>query len=170
MSDPTTSGRPPERADFWTGLVLSGAGFLFAFESWRMPRLEERGIDPMTVPGIVPGVLGVTLFVLGLVLAFRRPSDDRPHVAMSDILGTGNGPARLAIALALNLVYALALVGHLPFWLATFFYLITFMSIFGLAPREGGAAKRAAIILAVSAAATAGIVYLFDTLFFVRLP
>jgi hypothetical protein len=170
MSDPTTSGRPPERADFWTGLVLSGVGFAFALESWRMPRLEERGIDPMTVPGIVPGVLGVTLFVLGLVLAFRAPSADRPHVASSDILGTGHGPVRLAIALALNLVYALVMVGHLPFWLATFLYLIAFMSIFGLEPRKPGAANRAALILAVSAAATAGIVYLFETLFFVRLP
>ena len=170
MSDPTTSGRPPERADFWTGLVLSGAGFVFTFESWRMPRLAERGIDPMTAPGIVPGVLGITLFVLGLVLAFRRPSEDRPHVGLTDIVGRGDGPVRLAIALALNLIYALALVGHLPFWLATFLYLSIFMAIFGLEPGEPGAAKRAALILTVSAAATAGIVYLFETLFYVRLP
>jgi hypothetical protein len=170
MSDRATGSKPQPRADFWTGLLLSALGFAFAFEAWRMPWLEERGIDPMTVPGIVPGLLGVILCSLGLVLAFRGPSDDRPHVGLSDILGRDDGPARLAVALALNLVYALALVGHLPFWIATLLYLMAFMTLFGLQPREPGAAKRALLILIVSAAATAGIVYLFETLFYVRLP
>jgi uncharacterized membrane protein YhaH (DUF805 family) len=170
MTDPTTNGRSPERADFWTGLFLSALGFVFAVEAWRMPRLEERGIDPMTVPGIVPGILGIALFALGLILALRGPSGDRPHIGLATLIGTENGPIRLALALALNLVFALGLVGRLPFWLATLLYLVTFMSIFGLEPRTPGAMTRAAIILIVAAAATLGIVYLFETLFYVRLP
>jgi putative tricarboxylic transport membrane protein len=172
MAEPLTSGngRPPARADFWTGVFLSGLGFAFAFEAWRMPRLEERGINPLTAPGIVPGILGVVLLILGLVLALRGPSEDRPHIGLAAIVGTQNGPARLAVALGLNLVFGLVLVGWLPFWLATFIYLVVFMGIFGLEPGRAGLATRAALLLVIAAAATMGIVYLFEALFYVRLP
>jgi hypothetical protein len=170
MTAPLEERRPHARADFWSGIVLSAFGFIFAVESWRMPRLEERGIDPMTAPGIVPGLLGAALCVLGLVLALRKPSEERPHIGLETIVGTGPGPINLAIALTLNIVYAIGMVGRLPFWLATALYLVIFMSIFGLRPGEPGAVKRAALILAIAAAATLGIVYLFETLFYVRLP
>lgn len=170
MSDQTTGSGPQPSADLWTGLILSALGFAFALEAWRMPRLEERGIDPMTAPGIVPGVFGGVLLLLGLLLAFRGPGDDRAHIGFIDILGKGDGPTRLAFALALNFAYALGLVGRLPFWLATLLYLLAFMSVFGLQPGGPGAVKRAVLIVIVSAAATAGIVYLFETLFYVRLP
>lgn len=136
-----------------------------------MPRLEERGINPLTAPGIVPGVLGVALFVLGLILALRSHDPARGFIGLEAIIGTGSGRRNLAIALALNVSFALVLVGRAPFWLATLGYLAAFMGIFGLA-LDGPVAprKRAALILVVSSAMTAGIVYLFETLFFVRLP
>lgn len=136
-----------------------------------MPRLEERGINPLTVPGIVPGVLGVALLVLGLILALRRYDEGRGRIGLRGIIGTGKGRRSLAIALSLNVIFALVLVGRAPFWLATFLYLATFMAIFGFAEvREGAWQKRAALILIVTSILTAGIVYLFGTLFYVRLP
>ena len=60
--------------------------------------------------------------------------------------------------------------GEPPFWLATFVYLVGFMGVFGLKPRLAGMAGRGALILAVAVAATAATVYLFESLFFVRLP
>ena len=172
MAEPSKSGsdRPPGRADFWTGMLLSGLGFAFALQAWRMPRLEERGINPLTAPGIVPGVLGVVLLILGLVLALRGASEDRPHIGLMTIIGTQNGPVRLAVALGLNLIFGLVLVGWLPFWLATFIYLIVFMGIFGLDAGRPGMVNRAALLLVIAAAATLGIVYLFEALFYVRLP
>lgn len=171
MAEPATDPRPPAtRADFWTGIVLAAVGLFFAVQSWRMPRLEERGIDPLTAPGIVPGALGVALLVLGLILALRGRDDSRPHVALASIIGVGDERVRLVVALAINLVFALALVGHLPFWLATFLYLIVFMSIFGLEPGRSGWLWRAMMIVIVAAATSAGVVYLFETLFLVRLP
>jgi putative tricarboxylic transport membrane protein len=172
MAEPSRSDgrRSPGRADFLTGMLLSGLGLAFALQAWRMPRLEERGINPLTAPGIVPGFLGVVLLILGLMLALRGASEDRPHIGLTTIIGTQNGPIRLGVALGLNLIFGLLLVGWLPFWLATFSYLIVFMSIFGLDAGEAGMAKRAALLLAIAAAATLGIVYLFEALFYVRLP
>jgi hypothetical protein len=170
MANPPASQRPLARADLWSGIVFTLVGLAFAIESWRMPRLEERGIDPWTVPGIVPGLLGTALAVLGLMLAVRGWNDSRGQSRHVSILGTGDARIRLFAALGLNLAYALLLVGRLPFWLATFAYLVGFMGVFGLKPRIPGMAGRVALILAVAAATTAGTVYLFETLFLVRLP
>ena len=150
--------------------MLAAVGLAFAVASWRMPRLEERGIDPLTVPGIVPGVLGLVLLLLGLVLAFRAPDAGRPRLGLASITGNREEAIHLALALALNLAFALILVGRLPFWLATLIYLAVFMAVFWLEPRRAGWPMRAAMILAVSAGASMGIVYLFETLFLVRLP
>lgn len=159
------------RTDFWTGIVLAAVGLAFAVGSWQMPRLEERGVNPMTAPGIVPGVLGVALFGLGLVLALRRYDPKHGRIGLRSIIGSGPERISLAVAFGLNVVFALVLVGRVYFWIATFLYLATFMAIFGMVDTSRDAlGKRAALILVVSSAMTAGIVYLFETLFFVRLP
>ena len=59
------------RADFWFGLGLVVFGLAVAVESWRMPRLAELNVHPMTAPGLVPGLLGVVLFGLGGILFLR---------------------------------------------------------------------------------------------------
>jgi len=170
MTDITRDARS-DRTDFWTGLVLAAIGLAFAVQSWRMPRLEERGINPLTAPGIVPGVLGAALLVLGLLLAFRSRSPARTKLGLETIIGTGSGRTRLLVTLALNVVFALVLIGRTPFWFATLFYLMLFMGIFGMGEATAETRrKRAIVILVVSSAVTAGIVYLFGELFFVRLP
>jgi putative tricarboxylic transport membrane protein len=170
MTEDTGHARS-DRTDFWTGLVLAAVGLAFAVESWRMPRLEERGINPLTAPGIVPGVLGVALLVLGLVLTLRGHHPRGGPLGLAAIIGTGGGRRNLGIALALNSLFALWLVGRAPFWLATFLYMAGFMGIFGLAEASPQTwRRRAVLILVVTSVMTAGIVYLFETLFFVRLP
>lgn len=170
MTDKTGDDRT-DRTDFWSGLVLAAVGLAFAVGSWTMPRLEERGINPLTVPGLVPGVLGVALFVLGLILAFRRFHPARGRIGLDGIIGTGTGRRSLAVAFGLNITFALVLVGHIPFWLASALYLATFMAVFGIVVSTPSAwRKRALLVLVISAAVTAGIVYLFETLFYVRLP
>jgi putative tricarboxylic transport membrane protein len=170
MTDSAREDRPLARSDLWSGVVFAAIGLAFVVESWRMPRLEERGIDPWTIPGLVPGVLGLALGVLGVVLAIRGWRQSRGQKHHISILGTGEARIRLAATLVLNLAFALLLVGRLPFWLATLLYLAGFMGVFVLEPRKSDAVKRGLLILAVASVMTAGIVYLFETLFLVRLP
>ena len=63
--------RPLVRADLITGAVFAALGIAVLVESWNMPRLEERSINPWTVPGLVPGLLGVIIAMLGVILAVR---------------------------------------------------------------------------------------------------
>ena len=59
------------RRDFFTSLVLIVFGLTVVAESLRMPRFETLGINPYTVPGLVPGVLGGVIVLLGMVMLVR---------------------------------------------------------------------------------------------------
>jgi hypothetical protein len=154
------------------GWIVFGAAVLIG--SLTMDRLESQGINPYTVPGLLPGLLGVVTILLGAMLAVRSwrrggtlrhggPALDRAEVR------------RLAIVLALILIYAVVLVGHgMPFWLASAVYVSA--SILALQqPRRSGGALRASVreiafALAAGIASGAIITYVFQDLFLVRLP
>jgi Tripartite tricarboxylate transporter TctB family len=121
-----------------------------------MDRLERHGAALYTAPGLVPGLLGLVLLVLGVVLALRRGGSSK-----SAALTWGNTP----LVLALCLGYAAGLVGRMPFWLATFVFVTAFIALFEYPARRGMA------LAPVYGAATSLVVtYLFETVFFVRLP
>lgn len=170
MADPAPEQNQLARSDLWSGMIFAVIGLAVAIESWRMPRLEERGIDPWTIPGMVPGLLGLALCLLGVALAVRGWRHSLGQTLQVSIIGAGDARTRFLTALGLNLGFALLLVGRIPFWLATFAYLIVFMTVFALEPRKPGATRRGLLILAVGAGVTAAVVYLFETLFLVRLP
>ena len=66
-------GRRPRRnaADLLSGLLFVLVGLAVLYGSWTMPRLANRGIHPLTAPGLVPGVLALALHGL------RRPARRR---------------------------------------------------------------------------------------------
>ena len=175
----TSSGEPATnpgiRADFWFGLGLLSFGFVVAVESWRMPRLTELNVHPMTAPGLVPGMLGVVITVLGSVL-FLRAARAGGWRARSRDGATGtdlaNQTRRFFIALALCVGYAAGLVGAVPFWAATGAFVFLFTVVFEWqGGRSLGRHLRAfamAALLAVIVAAA--VTYTFEKVFLVRLP
>ena len=167
--------RPLARADLVTGLVLVALGMATAVESYRMPRLEERSIDPWTAPGIVPGMLGVIIAVLGIALALRSLAVGALTARAQegvDLIEQRAARFRFVLCLVLCLVYAIGLVGHLPFWLATALFVFTFIAAFEWKPNDAGRARAIKLAIAATIAAAAAIVvpFLFETLFLVRLP
>ena len=59
------------KADFVTSIGLSLFGLAILIMSIQMPRYENLGVNPYSVPGVVPGLLGLILLILGLVLLIR---------------------------------------------------------------------------------------------------
>lgn len=168
--------RPLVRADLITGMILVVFGLAVIAESYGMPRLEERRINPWTVPGIVPGMLGFIIAALGGVLALRSLAAGalRARVALS-IEETAEARAslwRLVTCGTLCLVYAIGLVGRVPFWLATGLFVFSFISAFEWNPGDSNSARmrKLAIAFAIAAAAAIAIPFLFEKLFLVRLP
>lgn len=171
-----------QRADRLFGLGWTLLGAVIVVESWRMDRLEQQHINPWTVPGLVPGLLGVVLAILGIVLAVRRAPPAEVPVA-PELFGLEEEapeapqdaaePWRVGLALLLCLGFAGGLVGSgLPFWAASFVYVFLAILLFEWPDRRAaGTLLRGAVQAAVIAAcAAAAITFIFQEIFLVRLP
>jgi hypothetical protein len=86
--------------------------------------------------------------------------------------GPGTVSERRALAaLALMLIYAIGLVGRMPFGMATFVFIFAFILAFNWPPAGMKAAFRLIFgAFATSAATAVAVVYLFRDIFFIRLP
>ena len=143
--------------------------------SIRMDRLERQDINPYTVPGLLPGLLGIVILLLGVLLGVRSwkrhgavHGGARLHVHAAVV-------RRLALVVALILVYSVVLVGHgMPFWLASTLYVVA--SILTLQRPQRALLGRKlswrdiAFALAVGLGSGWGITFVFQDLFLVRLP
>ena len=166
------------RADFWFGLGLVALGIAAAFESWRMPRLADLNVHPMTVPGLVPGMIGVVIAVLGAVLFLRaaRVGGHRSSRRARSDNGAPTDPVnqtrRFFITLALCLGYAGGLIGSVPFWAATGFFVFLFVMIFEWQASRSmtGHLRAAATAMLLAIVVAAAVTVVFQQVFLVRLP
>jgi putative tricarboxylic transport membrane protein len=167
------------RADLATGVVLFALSVAVIYGAWTMDRLEIRPIHPSSVPGLTPGLLGLALAVCSILLIAKAVRASQAAVA--DRAARGGGEAlppdaganiRTLGAAALCLVYALGLVGRMPYWLATAVFVTLFIIVFEW-DRGGAPARRAVRIgwaLALGIATGLAVSYVFSDLFLVRLP
>src|ERR1700755_2922493 len=68
------------RSDFVFAIGWMGLGIAILIGSVMMDRLEKQGINPYTIPGLLPGLLGIAMMILGALLAIRswRAAPFRP--------------------------------------------------------------------------------------------
>lgn len=162
------------RADFWFGLGLAALGIFIAAESWRMPRLAELNVHPMTAPGLVPGLLGAILFLLGGVLSVRSVraggwSAPRDRNGAADLAVQTR---RFLLAAAICIGYAAGLVTTLPFWAATGVFVFGFIALFEWRGGRGlaGHARALAVAAFEAVLVAVAVTYVFEHIFLVRLP
>lgn len=159
------------RADLATGILLFVLAVAVIYGSWTMDRLEIRQIHPLSVPGLTPGLLGLALGLASVLLIvrasgiLRRPTAGHAEGEASD----GGSTKRLLGVIAVCLVYALGLVGRMPFWLATAIFVTGFIAIFEW-DRGGPPVRRLAWALFLGIATGLAVSYVFRDLFLVRLP
>ncbi len=159
------------RADLIFSIVLTALALWVLVESWRMPRLSELGVHPMSAPGLTPGLLALILAGLGLALlwrSLRTPAVPAAWPASEGEAAVNTQWWRALLALGLCLVYALGLLGHLPFRWATGFFVFAFIVAFS---SDRDRWVRNSFGAALTAAAVAvGVSLLFEQVFLVRLP
>ncbi len=164
------------KADFVTSVVLVAFSIAYIVESYRMPRLEAQNINPWSAPGVVPGFLGLILFVLGLVLLVRSMAKGGHRLGWTAATVRENvaqaGIKRLLITALLCLVYAGFMMGNMPYWLATFLFVSAFTGVFEWNPEASRKRRMLGIAIAVTlGAATAAVVSItFEYGFLVTLP
>ena len=152
------------RSDLAQGVVWALGGGAIVYASWTMDRLARYGAALYSAPGLVPGLLGLVLLVLGVLLGVRAVRQGAlGNGAIDPALREGWGGTSLVLALCLG--YAVGLVGHVPFWLATFLFVTAFIAVF-----EYPSWRRMAFAPLYGAGISLLVTYLFETVFLVRLP
>jgi Tripartite tricarboxylate transporter TctB family len=160
-------GGKTTRSDIWGGVGWVSFGLVILVEALRMDRFTSMGATIYTMPGFVPGMIGVVVMVLGTVLTlrgWRRLKDaTSPDGPPEPIL---NG--RIAITILLTLVYAGGLIGRVPFWLATALFVGAFTWLF--APTDQAVQRRLIGCILAGVLTSAVVSIVFQEVFLVRLP
>ncbi len=165
------------KKDFITSIVLIAFSLSIVVLSYTMPRLERRGIDPFSAPGVVPGMIGLVLLCLALVLFVRsvRRGGYRlfeSGAAASDGTARTGAHLRVLLTLGLSLVYAVGFLGRLNYSVATVLYILAFICLFEYQPGQGLWQQRRVFIAALIQAVLASVLItlVFQKLFLVDLP
>ena len=163
------------RRDFLSALGWMALGIAILIGSVTMDRLESQDINPYTIPGLLPGLLGIAMTILGMLLGLRSW---RPHLLAS----ANRAPVdraelkQLLLVLGLCLAFGVGLVGHgLPFWLAAaIFVTVAILSLQYQQRKSAGESLNLRRFVTTTAAiglgAGAVITLVFQEIFLVRLP
>lgn len=164
------------KADFVVSLLLMGFGVWIVIHSFKMPRFEELGANPFSVPGIVPGILGVIIFILSLIVFMRSLTRKGYRLGLNRTtlieFFRNASMQRMLLTILICIVYGIVLVGRINYYLATFAFVLVFLVLFQYRPSKGFLTQRRKLVLSfIQALLTAGIVgAVFRYLFLVDLP
>lgn len=164
--------KPSPFADLLSGGVWLALAIGIVAGSWKMDRLAHLQATIHTAPGLVPGLLGLAIAIMGLLLiirSIRAGALAQAHLPDFSI----RAHWRILTALVLCLTFALGLIGSgLPFWLAAAIFLAVFVIVFQFEDRKAaGTLARGAVFAAVFGLICGGAIhYVFQELFLVRLP
>jgi hypothetical protein len=164
------------KADFVTAIVLMVTSLTIIVLSITMPRMEELGANPYSAPGIVPGFLGVVIFLLSLILLIRSIRQQGYQLKLTggrlQAFFREESPRRVLLTVVISIIYGGFLLGKTPYLLATFFYILIFVTIFEYRFDQPWRAQQKTLAFAlVQAVLVAGAVAaVFRYLFLVKLP
>ncbi|MBK6600849.1 MAG: tripartite tricarboxylate transporter TctB family protein [Betaproteobacteria bacterium] len=183
-SPPTAEVEPPAdepitaRGDLTDAACWIALGIAILVGSITMDRLEQQHINPYTVPGLLPGLLGIMMIVLGGILALRSMRRGALHLAPPPPSAHDRERwRRIWVVTALCLGYGVVLIGHgLPFWLASTIYVTGSILIIQRMSRDPAERRRTQTPKAWAKALTIGLSssvithLVFQEFFLVRLP
>ncbi len=164
------------RADLWGGLAWAALGVAVLIGSITMDRLERQDVNPYTVPGLLPGLLGIAMLLLGGLMALRGWRNGALGMAPEPVTPLQREERkRFWLVIGLCLGYAVVLVGHgLPFWLASSVYVtgsILILERLGRDRQRQQSTPRSwikALVIGIGSAVVTQLV--FQELFLVRMP
>ena len=177
MSGPgTDQEHRPARADLHDALGWIALGLAVLVGSVTMDRLQNQNINPYTVPGLLPGLLGIGMLLLGGILALRSwRRGALTEAAPAQPADAHALRVRIAVVLALCLGYGVGLVGHgLPYWVASSIFVavaILVLQRMSADPRDRRLTVRTWLqAVAIGLCAAIAVQLVFQELFLVRLP
>jgi hypothetical protein len=155
-------------ADRVGGVIWVLFGLLVFYASWTMDRLEEQGINPVTAPGLLPGLIGLALIAFGFVLIARRSRE-----AEALAIEHGDDTRRLVLSWFLCVMFAGVLLGRgLPFWLLAAVFVFVHILLLEDSDRIASIplSRRIATAAIIAIGVAAALTMVFQELFLIRLP
>jgi hypothetical protein len=170
-----TEAHAAARSEFHQALGWIALGIAILIGSLMMDRLERQDVNPYTVPGLLPGLLGIAMILLGSLLALRSWRRGALAHAAARIGVEASTVRRLALVVGLCVVFGAVLVGHgLPFWLAATIFvsvaIVTLQRPQRIAAGQKLGARRVIVAIVIGLGAGAAITLVFEQLFLVHLP
>jgi hypothetical protein len=166
-----SAGTTP-REDVVGGLLWMLFGIVILVASWRMDRLEAQDINPYTIPGLVPGLLGLGMMFFAALMFARGWRHGGLHAVSATADRNKTAYGRLALALLLCIGYAVGLLGRVPFWLAASLFVSASIFVLRFAELRSKAQLVRGALTAMAIGIGSGILVtiVFEQLFLVRLP
>lgn len=168
--EPTAHPEPGSdpRSDMVGGLAWMALGIVILVMSWQMDRLESQDINPYTIPGLVPGLLGCGMILLSGLMLVRgaRRGGFSAHAIASPRLDW----RRLGLVLTLCLGFAGVLLGRVPFWLAAWLFVTGSILVLRWHDMADSRLRGIVTAIAIGLCTGAAVSVLFERLFLVRLP
>ncbi len=157
------------------GLVWCVFGVAVLALSLRMDRLEAQHINPYTVPGLLPGLLGIVLTFLGGLMALRSWRRGGRFARGPQLATSALALRRLALVIGLIVAYAVVLLGHgLPFWIGSALYVSASILLLQAPQRaaegRGVSMRDAVFAVVVGIGSAVAVTLIFQEAFLVRLP
>lgn len=166
------SASTSHRSDTIIGGFVFVLGAAILAGALAMPRFAHRSADPLTVPGITPGLLGAIILVLGALLAVRGVRRMGSEGPLNITQWPEGSVRRTGFTLTTLLLYGFGLFGNLPFVPATAIFIFVFTVGVELM-REDRAGKLATTLIGagVLAIASSLVIWLvFSKIFLIQLP
>ena len=171
----------PDEARAFAARDLRGAlgwavfGFAVLVLSIRMDRLEAQHINPYTIPGLLPGLLGIVMLGLGILLGVRSWRRGGRFLSGPQLTTSAVTVRRLGLVIGLIVAYTIVLLGRgVPFWLGAAIYVVASILLLQAPQRaaegRGVSLRDIAVALAVGLASGWIITFVFQDAFLVRLP
>jgi hypothetical protein len=112
---------PTARSEMTEGIGWMIFGLAILIGSVLMDRLEAQNINPYTIPGLLPGLLGIVMTVLGFLVFIRKWTrfkgvrDSRTSLPYDK----RSALKRMLLVLVICIVFCVVLLGRgLPYWLS----------------------------------------------------
>lgn len=159
------------RIDLAAGVIVTVFSMAALVGAWEMPRFAERGADPLTVPGLTPGIVSTVMVVLGVSLMLRALLGLAREAVPIEHWPAG-AARRTVFTIVAVLTYGFALFGRMPFVVGTtlFIFAFTFLAEAMHPDRRLGLPVTALLSLLLAIVAAFAVRYVFTDLFLVRLP
>lgn len=152
--------------DFISSIVLFIGALYVLFESYHI--YTKAGKLLYISPALIPLMLGAILLLLSVVLLLTSLKDGGAAARSLEMkkwfntVKEDSNTVRMLVGVVLMGLYTFVMLGLLPFWLATFLFMLLLMYFL-----EAGSMMK---IVAVSVVITGLVIFLFQACFRVPLP